>query len=461
MTLLEVAAKNYPNKVAIIDDKRTITYVELLSESNQLASYYYHHCQLGAGSRIGILSRNHISLIQSIFAASRVGADLYLLNTERSKEQMQEFMSVQKLDALIMDAEFDSMIDADYAGITILSEESKNNKTEKLPRASTGKIILQTGGTTGKPKQAGHKPSIFNYINPFLALIKRLNLTDYQTAFISTPIFHGYGIAVLLLFIPLGKKCIITSRFQVERASCLIQQHHVEFMTVVPVMLDRMLKTNVKALESLRCIASGGAWLSPSLVHHTEKSLGSVLNNLYGTSEAGLNIIATPEDLKYSPETLGKKINGVNLKILDGDYQEVSSGVIGEICVKGNLSDPRNNNNWVRTGDLGYQDEHGYFFLCGRSDDMIISGGENVFPFDIEKVLLEHPDIRDAAVIGMEDEEFGQRLKAFVKTTALSEHTILEWLRPRVARYQIPKEIVIVEDIPYTPVGKPDKKKLI
>ncbi len=461
MTLLEVAARRYPDKIAIVDDKRTITYAELLTESKQLANYYYHHYQLRAGSRIGILCRNHISLIQSILAVSRVGADLYLLNTERSKEQLKEFMSVQKLDALIMDAEFDSMIDADYAGITILSEESKNSDIEKIPRSSSSKIILQTGGTTGKPKQAGHKPSIFNYINPFLALIKRLNLVDYHTAFISTPIFHGYGIAVLLLFIPLGKKCIITSRFHVERASSLIRQHQVEFMTVVPIMLDRMLKSDIKELESLRCIASGGARLSPSLVHKAERSLGSVLYNLYGTSEAGLNIIATPEDLNYSAETVGKKINGVNLKILDGFDQEVSSGVIGEICVKGTLSGRRNKNKWIRTGDLGYQDEHGYFFLCGRSDDMIISGGENVYPFDIEKVLLEHPDIRDAAVIGMEDEAFGQRLKAFVKTTTLSEHTILEWLRPRIARYQMPKEIVIVEDIPYTPVGKPDKKRLI
>ncbi|WP_042146256.1 AMP-binding protein [Paucisalibacillus sp. EB02] len=463
MTLLEVAAIRYGNQIAIVDDESTITYKDLLYKSNSLANYFSSGLNLHKGKKVAILCRNHISLIQTIFAVSRVGSDIYFLNIEIGKEQLKELVKYGKYDVLVYDFEFNCLIESlDFTGVKFICNKNINHNTSTdLPRVSSGKIILQTGGTTGKPKEARHKPSLFNYLDPFIAFIQKLKVSDYQTAYIGTPIFHGYGIAVLLLFIPLGKKLVITSRFKAYEACKLIENNQVEFITVVPVMLDRMLQCNVKELSSLRCIASGGAKLNSKLVRRTLNHLGDVLYNLYGTSEAGLNIIAGPKDLQYSPNTLGRKIAGVHLKLVDRNGHNVKTGVIGEFVVRNSWSMKNKNKGWIRTGDMGYKDKNGYLFLSGRTDEMIISGGENVFPNNVEQTLYDHPQIEDAIVIGVKDKEYGQRLKAFVKTKGLTEHDIRIWLKDRIARYQMPKEIIIVNEIPYTPVGKPDKKRLI
>jgi fatty-acyl-CoA synthase len=463
MTLLEVAAKRFSDKTAIVSDEGSKRYEELLEESNRLALHMYHHLHIENGKKVAILCRNHIPLIEFIFAVSRTGADIKLLNTEMGKEQLRELLDTNEYDAIIYDKEFAPVIEQlTFSGVKVVTEDNDVNNQiyTRIPRTSSGKLILQTGGTTGKPKEAGHKPSLFNYLNPFIAFINRLNLLNYHTAYIGTPIFHGYGMAVLLLFIALGKTCVITRSFEVEKACHVIEQNQVEVVSVVPTMLDRMLKHNVNSLRTLKCIASGGAKLSPTLVQETFQHLGDVLYNLYGTSEAGLMVIATPDDLHYSPFTLGKKITGVQLNIMDGDKQKSPIGNLGEFYVKTSWSMQNRNNSWMKTGDMGYRDELGYFYLSGRSDEMVVSGGENVFPADIERVLLIHPHIFDAAVVGEEDEEFGERLVAYVVTDSLHEEEILTWLKPRVARYQMPKDIHIIKEIPYSSVGKQDKKKL-
>jgi acyl-CoA synthetase (AMP-forming)/AMP-acid ligase II len=378
-------------------------------------------------------------------------------------------------DLLIYDTELSSIIaQSHFANGRILSYHhslpainnfllSNSNEKQPLRRISASKIVLQTSGTTGASKDVAHQPSLFNYLNPFAAFIKRLRILNYHTAYISTPIYHGYGLAVLLLFIPLGKKAVISCGFNPEKACRLIREHHVEVVTVVPLMLQKMLQTNTADLKSLACIASGGAKLSTGLVKETFKELGGVLYNLYGTSEAGLNFIATPKDLIYSPSTVGKKINGMKLNVIDDHMNQVESGKIGRLFIRNNWSMSNRNRSWIETGDLGYRDEKGYYFLCGRTDDMVVSGGENVYPIEVEQVLMKHPFIEDVAIIGMDDTQFGQRLKAFVlpvKNASLTEEELLEWLRSRVARFQLPKEIKFVGEMPYTPLGKLDKKQL-
>lgn len=318
------------------------------------------------------------------------------------------------------------------------------------------RIVLQTSGTTGTTKEAPHQPSLFTYLNPFITLMNRLKLLNYNTVYIGTPIYHGYGIAILLLFITLGKKAVILKRFDSKKACGLIREHQIEVATVVPLMLDKLLKHNVEDLKSLSCIASGGAKLQPRLINETFTKLGDVLYNLYGTSEAGLTTVATPKDLMYSPFTIGKKINAIPLKVLDENMHEVEVAKVGQFCI-------RNKGLWIETGDLGYQDHQGYYFLCGRNDDMIVSGGENVYPIEVEQVLIMHPLVEDLAVVGISDDEFGQRLKAFVvrvEHASLTEDELLKWLRPRISRFQLPRTIIFVDHIPYTNLGKQNKKLL-
>jgi fatty-acyl-CoA synthase len=451
MALLEFSDRSYSEKVAIVDDSKTVSYRQLLAESERLSMFLFKKYR---PRTVGLLCKNGFPLVRSLFAVSRLGADIYLLNTEMSEGQLKEQLEQQQFDLLIYDSELSGKV-ADYQGDKLASEDCLLEEADisgKLPRTSMGKLILLTGGTTGKPKEAAHKPSLFTYLIPFFGLLTRLKLLNYQTVYIATPIYHGFGVAVLFVFVALGKKILLSSGFETEKACRMIREHGVEVVTVVPLMLDRMLKKDPESLRSIACIASGSAPLNPKLVEEVFCKLGDVLYNLYGTSETGLNIIGTPEDLKYSSKTLGRGIMGVRLQVVDRNKSSVAAGSIGQFCVDS-----------VGTGDMGYRDRKGYYFLCGRMDDMIVSGGVNVYPADIEQVLTRHPLVEEVAVIGVADVEFGQRLKAFVQLiqgAAATDGELLEWLRGRVARFQMPKEIVFVEEMPYTHLGKVDKKKL-
>ncbi|WP_246944760.1 AMP-binding protein [Bacillus pinisoli] len=475
MTLLHIAGKKYGNNIALIDDRETITYQRLLAESINLAHCLKQKTHLHSGQKVGFLCRNHVSLVKSIFAVSRLGANVYLLNTEMSKNQLNQFVARHDFDLIIYDEELSELLEqSHYSKKKVLSYHDRlpainNLQLESyalpaIPRTYGSKIVLQTSGTTGISKDAAHKPSLFNYLHPFIAFIKRLRILKYHSAYIATPIYHGYGLAVLLLFIPLGKTVVVSCGFNAKKACNLVHEHQVEVVTVVPSMLQKMLESDAEKLASLRCVASGGAKLHTKLVNQTFMILGRVLYNLYGTSEAGLNFIATPQDLEYSPLTVGKKIKGMRVKFLDRDMNELNNGKIGQLCIQNDWSIKNRNKSWIQTGDLGYQDENGYYFLCGRTDDMVVSGGENVYPIEVEQVLMEHTLIEDVAIIGVQDDLFGQRLQAYVlpkENQNLTEKELLEWLRPRVARFQLPKEIKIVNSLPYTSLGKLNKKQLI
>jgi len=475
MALLNFSARTYGDKVVLVDEQETLTYNQLLAQSEELAVVLRERYQLTSGKKAGFLCKNHVSLVKAIFAASSTGADLYLLNAEMSEGQLNNILERHDFDLLVYDEERGSLLEqSTYTKAKMLSYHDTlptiNNlgsanihEKQKRRRTFSGKLILLTGGTTGKAKEAAHKPSLFNYLDPFSAFLTRLKILNYHTAYIATPIYHGYGVGVLLLFCALGKKAVIHRGFDAEKACRLIQQHQVEIVTVVPLMLHKMLKANASALKSLACIASGSAELNPKLVKETLSQLGEVLYNLYGTSEAGLNIIATPQDLDYSAKTIGRKIKGVGLKVVDEHKMEVGIGKVGQFCIQNRWSMRNSTDSWIETGDLGYRDEKGYYFLCGRADSMIVSAGENVYPLEVEQVLLTHPQVEDAAVIGIRDELFGQRLKAFVLLDSHAETTneeLMEWLRSRLARFQLPKEIIFVDHLPYTPLGKLDKKLL-
>ncbi|WP_342599172.1 AMP-binding protein [Psychrobacillus sp. FSL H8-0483] len=474
MLLLNIAERTYGDKIALVDGNETLSYKQLSAQCQKLSMVLKESYNIQEGHRVAFLCKNHVSLVQSIFAVSRLGADIYLLNSEMSKSQFNQLVEEHHFNLLVYDYELNAyMEESPYSKANILSYHDTlpaiNNllhttvaKNQKILRSSTSKIILLTSGTTGKSKEVTHKPSILNFLNPFSTLLNRLNLLTYNTAYIATPIYHGYGIAILFSFIALGKKVVINDRFNAENACRLIREHNVEVITVVPLMIHKMLQTSVEDLKSLVCIASGGAKLNPKLVEEVSRKLGDVLYNLYGTSEAGLNIIATPQDLKYSTHTIGKEIKGVQIKIVHHN-KEVEDGKIGQFYIKNKWSMKNGQSPWIKTGDLGYRDSNGYYFLCGRTDDMVVSAGVNIYPIDVEQVLIHHPFIEDVAVIGISDEKYGQTLKAFIQPRAnesLHKEALIDWLRPRVAKFQLPKDIVFVHQLPYTALGKIDKKRL-
>ncbi len=468
MMLLEFAERLYGEGTALIDDAGEYSYAELRKTSEDIADNLEAKYSVGRGQKVAFLCCNQAAMVTAIFAVSRLGADIYLLNADMGHSQLGTLLQRHKFDLLIHDCNSRELADlfpeheASFVHMQECASRNSNTPVIRKPkRMAAGRLVLLTGGTTGVPKAVTHQPSLFNYIDPYLGLLTKLKLTRHNNVLIATPLYHGYGFAILLSFLALGKTVVMSRGFSAERMSTLIRTHAVEVITVVPLMAERLLAQGADNLRSVKCIASGGAPLHPRVIRNIEAALGPVLFNLYGTSETGLTCIATPEELALSPGTVGRKICGGRLKLLDPEGNETAPGESGQICTINSWSMASRRTKWIGTRDLGYVDMHGLLHVCGRIDDMIISGGENVHPAELESLLRTHPHVRETAVIGVSDEQFGQRLCAVIEplSDTLTAEEIRTWLEGRAARYHMPKRIIL-RPIPYTALGKPDRRRL-
>lgn len=467
-TILEIRTKLNPDKVALICDNNKYTYRDLYLNSIKLAGVLRNKYKLQPGHKVAILCSNHAAFLFSLFGVSAVGTDIYLLNVETSERRFADIVRSGKFDFIIYDTSISHYIKSTGCENKSLSNEhieqiaaSSDKPDFEVGRIGRNRIVLLTSGTTGISVEAERRTKLFVYLKAFHSLVNKLCLIDRRSLYIATPAYHGFGLVTLLSAFALGKEVYLQSKFDAGEACKLISDYQIDAVTLVPTMLQRMLVRSTSSLQSLRCIISGGAALSPHIVVMVQDSLGDILFNLYGTSESSVSLIAKPQDLKYSPATIGRKLFGIGIRITDKEGKIVPKNVIGHIRIKSDWSVAPSQ--WIDTGDLGYIDEKGYYFLKGRNDDMIVSGGENVFPSELENLLLEHPLIEEAIVTGIPDEEFGQRLKAFIvpkSHSSLTEEDVKIWLSTRAARYQMPKAIEFLSEIPLNSTGKPDKRKL-
>ena len=467
MALLYIRQKLSPNQIAINENDNCITYHTLYTQSQHLAKKLAMHCDIKPHQKIAIMANNHTIMIHTLFAIARLGADIYLLNTELSINQLQNIQDAVKFDWIIHDPQISTLTDVkslpidhpDQVSIYSLLNDNSLPNTSNLKVTHFNKLTVLTSGTTGRFKMAGRNSKAQNFISPFYQLLMKLNLSKYNRVYIATPIYHGFGIATLCMSVLLGATIFINKRFDAVKVCQLINKYNIEVITLVPLMLSRMMNYSTTQLRSLRCIITGGAPIAVTLVQRTINQLGEVLYNLYGTSEAGICMIATPNDLINHPSTIGKPITGLSTKLMNNGKEDA---IKGELYIKCAWS--TQGKNWIATGDIAQKDRENNYYLNGRIDDMIVSGGENVYPFEIEQFLINHPDINDLAVISVNDEEFGQRLVAFVVLAAYakqSEDTLKDWLKPQIARYQMPKKIYIIDELPMTHIGKVDRKQLI
>jgi acyl-CoA synthetase (AMP-forming)/AMP-acid ligase II len=474
MALLRVAAKLYPRRLAVIDEREQLTYAELWRQAESLAVALFTARGLRAGQKVAIACGNHAAAVKAIFAASRLGAHVFLVNPESSPAQIQALEESLRFDLYVHDDRAAAVFSSPplAAARSLPAYHPTHDSIHRLAslsaaphlrlgRVKTGSIVVMTGGTTGRPKAASRKPSVLAFLPPFVALLTRLHLDRYRSVYVATPVYHGFGLAALFVSVILGSTIYLVERFDAGRACALVARNGIEAVTLVPVMLQRMLRANPGSLAPLKRIICGGAWLSPVLARDTLAQLGPVLFNLYGTSEAGFCIMAEPNVLARKPDSVGKPVWGVRAAIVDESGQEHAGGKIGRLRIKSAWATSQAS--WIETGDLAYRDADGDIFLAGRADDMIVSGGENVYPIELENVLVGHPDVDAVAVVGIADAEFGERLKAVVvkkQAAALDTQELRDWLKPRVARYQMPAVIEFREQLPHTPLGKIDKKAL-
>ncbi|SCB98591.1 class I adenylate-forming enzyme family protein [Gilliamella intestini] len=463
MALLYIRQRLCPEQIAISQEGVCINYRTLYCQSQHLAMQLALHCGIKPHQKVAIMANNHAILVHTLFAVARLGADIYLLNTELSAAQVNDISNNVKFDCVIYDPDVTALPPIKNSLPTYHeSQTSVYSLLTALPLAHQtkikvthfAKVTVLTSGTTGRFKMAGRSSKAQNFMRPFLQLLVKLKLSHYKKIYIATPIYHGFGIATLCMSVLLGATMFLTRRFEAKKSCQLIVDNQIEVVTLVPLMLNRMLTYSVDQLKSLSCIITGGAPITAMLVKQTLDQLGKVLFNLYGTSEAGVCMIATPDDLAIKPTTIGRPLKGLCAKLVAKEDKK-------ELYIKCAWSTL--GNRWVATGDLADKDAEGFYYLKGRVDDMIVSGGENVYPFELEQHLLSHLEIKDTAVISVPDTEFGQRLVAFVvlvPNSKLTETVLLGWLKSQIARYQMPKKINIIDQLPMTKIGKVDRKRL-
>jgi acyl-CoA synthetase (AMP-forming)/AMP-acid ligase II len=485
---MSTAAIRSGNRAGVIDELGKLSFAQLDERSNRLANAWRER-GLEAGEGVTILARNHRFFIDAVFAAAKSGARIILLNTDFAAPQIREVAGREGTDLLVHDDEYANMLegidpprgrfrawteDDDSAGDTIQSLIESADPAAPPKADSKPKIIILTSGTTGSPKGAPRSEP--RSLAPVGGLLSKVPFRAREVTELCAPMFHALGFSGMILSVALGSTLVLRRKFDPAAVLDSLEHNHASAMVVVPVMLQRMLDLGDEAFEgrdfsALKIIFVSGSALGPELAKRTMKRFGPVVYNLYGSTEIAYATIATPEDLEADAGTVGKIVRGAVVKVLGDDGNEVSPGETGRIFVGNAIQfegytggeTKEQLKGLMSSGDVGHFDPEGRLFIDGRDDEMIVSGGENVFPAEVEELLAGHESIEEAAAIGVDDERFGQRLKAFVVLrdgAQLSEDEIKEYVRDNLARYKSPREVVFVDELPRNPTGKVLKREL-
>jgi acyl-CoA synthetase (AMP-forming)/AMP-acid ligase II len=479
------AAKNFPDEPAIIDELGTLTFKEVDERTNALA-HALAADGIAAGDGIAIMCRNHRGWIDAVLASSKLGANALFLNTAFSGPQLTDVAKREKPKAVIYDEEFAEVLKgastrrkryvAWHDGKTkdpTLDELIAKGDTASLGAPSQqGRAIILTSGTTGTPKGASR--SMPKSIDPIAALLSVIPLRARGKTMIAAPLFHAWGFAQWALGISLATTVVLKRKFDEEATLSLTAQHECDALVVVPVMIQRILELDDQVLDrydlsSVRAVPVSGSALPGSISDRWMDHFGESLYNLYGSTEVAWATIATPRDLREAPGTAGKPPRGSVVKIFDEAGKPVPRGESGRIFVGNDVQfegytgggNKAEIDGLLSSGDVGHFDAKGRLFIDGRDDDMIVSGGENVFPGEVEDLLHGHERVADVAVFGVCDEKFGQRLKAvIVKKGSLSEQDVKDYVKAHLAGYKAPRDVVFTDELPRTSTGKVLKREL-
>jgi fatty-acyl-CoA synthase len=487
-------ARRTPDRAALIDEDGAFSYRELDEAAHAVANGLIEKGVKG-GDGVAILARNHRWFVIANYGAARVGARIILLNSEFSGPQIKEVSEREGAKVIIYDDEYTKAVskaepelgklralgvnpDSDEpSGSTdeTLAELIERSSKEPAPKAAKhASIIILTSGTTGTPKGANR--STPPTLAPVGGILSHVPFKANEITSLPAPMFHALGYLHATIAMFLGSTLVLRRKFKPPLVLEDIEKHKVTAMVVVPVMLSRILdaleKMDTKPdLSSLKIIFVSGSQLGAELANRALKDIGPVIYNMYGSTEIAFATIARPEDLEKNASTVGPVVKGVKVKILDDNGNELPQGDVGRIFV-GNAfpfegytggGHKQIIDGLMSSGDVGYFDEDGLLYVSGRDDEMIVSGGENVFPAEVEDLISGHPDVVEATAIGVEDKEYGHRLRAFVVKKGdadVDEDGIKHYVRDHLARYKVPREVIFLEELPRNPTGKILKREL-
>jgi acyl-CoA synthetase (AMP-forming)/AMP-acid ligase II len=486
------AAQRCPDRPGLVDELGTLTWRQLHQRCDAFA-VALQSLPGGTPKLIGIMCRNHRGFVEALVAAYRVGADLLLLNTSFAGPALAEVVTREGVDAMIYDEEFTDTVDRALAeqphAIRILGwtehppaatdlsvEKMADSHAGQRPRPADRKsrLILLTSGTTGTPK--GAQPSSGGGPKELKAVLDRIPWRAEQATVIAAPMFHAWGFSQLVFSALMACTIITRRKFDPETTLHLIDRHRATGLVVVPVMFDRIIDLPDEVLDrypcrSLRFAAASGSRMRPDVVVKFMDRFGEVIYNNYNATEAGMVATATPTDLRAAPDTAGKPVQGTQIRILDDNGTQATAGQTGRIFVRSSTlfdgytagAGKTFQDGFMASGDIGFLDSAGRLFVVGRDDEMIVSGGENVYPIEVEKVLSRHPDVAEAAVIGVDDEQYGQRLAAFVvlhDRAGANPETLRAHVRDNLANYKVPREILLLDELPRGGTGKITRRDL-
>jgi acyl-CoA synthetase (AMP-forming)/AMP-acid ligase II len=486
-----LAAQRCPNRPGLIDELGTLTFRQLDQRADALASAL-QSLPGGTPQVVAIMCRNHRGFVEALIAVNRIGADVLLLNTSFAGPALADVVDREGADAVIYDEEFTESVDRaladrpDTTRVVAWTDHPDEHDTtvEKLITSHVGerptrtghhgRLILLTSGTTGNPKGAKHSGG---GATELAAILDRVPWHTEETTVVVAPMFHAWGFSQLVFAASLGCTVATRRKFDPEATLDLVDRHQATGLCVVPVMFDRImdLPDDVRRRysgRSLKFATASGSRMRPDVVTRFMDEFGDIIYNNYNATEAGMIATATPEDLRAAPDTAGKPAVGTEIRILDGDHRSVPTGEVGQIFVRnsnrfdGYTSGAGKNfhDGFMASGDVGRLDEAGRLYVVGRDDEMIVSGGENVYPIEVEKILALHPGVAEATVLGVDDEQYGQRLAAFVVLTQGDSATVddlKQHVRDNLANYKVPREIVVLDELPRSSTGKIARRDLL
>ena len=485
-----LAAARAPHAVGLVDERGSLTWGELDRRTDALTVGLR---TLGEGpvTTVGILCRNHRGFVESLAATARMGADALLLNTGFSGPQLADALEREGAQVLVYDEEFAGLVeharrrmdglvevlawtDKDTAAPTVEGLVQAHLGT-RPPRPETGgRIILLTSGTTGTPK--GARRSSSGGAGALAAMLSRIPWRAGETVVVAAPMFHAWGFGQLAIAASMTCAVVTRRRFDPEATLQMVEDHHASGLAVVPVMLERIIDLPADVLDrhpmsSLRFATASGSRMRPDAVTAFMDRFGEVVYNSYNATEAGLITTAVPADLRLAPDTAGRPVSGTQVEILGDDLTPVPVGTVGRIAV---LSDSKfegytsgdtkaSHGDHMLSGDVGRLDEQGLLYVVGRDDEMIVTGGENVYPLEVEQTLGEHPGVHEVAVVGVDDDAYGQRLAAFVvrrASAAVTADDLRLHVKQHLAGYKVPRDVVFVDELPRNASGKIMKREL-
>jgi acyl-CoA synthetase (AMP-forming)/AMP-acid ligase II len=487
---IAMSAQRCPHRTAVIDELGALTFRDLDDRVNAFAAALQ---QLPGGHprMVAIMCRNHRGFVEAMAAANRIGTDVLLLNTSFAGPALADVIGRERPDVIIYDQEFTDSVDRAVADrpdttrivawtdggdldITVVKLIAEYTGRRPNPSGRQGKLILLTSGTTGTPK--GARRSSGGGAAELTAVLSRVPWRAEETTVVAAPMFHAWGYGQLALGTLLSCTLVLRRKFDPEATMALVDRHHATGLGVVPVMIERImdLPDDVRRRysgRSLRFVTASGSRMRTDAVTGFMDEFGDVIYNNYNATEVGMIATATPQDLRSAPDTAGRPLTGVQVRILDDQRRELPVGEVGQVFARSashfdsytSGKSKEFHEGYMASGDLGYIDEFGRLFVVGRDDEMIVSGGENVYPIEVEKALLTHPQVIEASVIGVDDRTFGQRLVGFVvlqKDACADSEALKQHVREHLANYKVPREILTLGELPRTNTGKILRREL-